>query len=93
MVRHATLFSAKSSDEKADEKGDCGEFKRMLFCAVPRQVERIAHFVFNQIDMGGGMLLDVLDNLSGVLFEMIRIFNDGVAGAGECVFYHERLLN
>ena len=34
------------------------------------------------------MLLDVHDDLSGIPFEMIRIFDECVASAGNCVFGH-----
>jgi len=37
------------------------------------------------------MLLDVLDDLSGVSFEMICIFDDCVASADDCVFCHRGL--
>jgi hypothetical protein len=85
------LLPTKRSNYEADEKGGSGEFKRMLFCAVTRQVERIVHPVFNCVDMSGRMFLDVLDDLSGVLFEMICIFDECVASAGDGVFGHKGL--
>ena len=85
------LFPTKGSNNETDEKGDSDEFKWMLFGKVARQVERIVRFIFNGVDLSGPMLLDVLDDLSGVSFEMIRIFDDCVASAGDCVLCHRGL--
>ena len=60
----------------------------MLFYAVARQIERIVYLVLYRIDMSGRMLLDVLNDLSGVSLEMIGIFDNCVASAGKCVFGH-----
>jgi hypothetical protein len=43
----------------------------MLLYAVACGVERIINLVFNRVDVGRRMLLGVLDELSGVLFEMV----------------------
>jgi len=82
------LLPTKGSNNETDEKGGSGEFKRMLFGEVARQVERIIHLVFYGFDMSGRMLLDVLNDLSGVSLEMIGIFDNCVASAGKCVFGH-----
>ena len=82
------LLPTKGSNNETDDKGGSGEFKRMLFGEVARQVERIIHLVFYGFDMSGRMLLDVLNDLSGVSLEMIGIFDNCVASAGKCVFGH-----
>jgi len=82
------LLPTKGSDNETDEKGGNGKFKRMLFGEVARQVEGIVRLVFHCVDMSGRMLFDVLDDLSGISFEMIRIFYQCVACAGKCVFGH-----
>ena len=60
----------------------------MLFGEVARKVKRIVRFVFNGVDMSGGMLFDVLDDLPGIPFEMIGVFDECVASAGEGVLGH-----
>jgi hypothetical protein len=82
------LLPTKGSNNETDEKGGGDEFERMLFGKVTGEVERIGRFVFNGGDMSGRMLLDVLDDLSGVSFEMIRIFDECFASAGKCVVGH-----
>jgi hypothetical protein len=82
------LLAAKGSNNETDEEGGCDEFKRMLFGEVARKLKRIVRFVFNGVDMSGGMLFDVLDDLPGIPFEMIGVFDECVASAGEGVFGH-----
>ena len=82
------LLPTKGSDNETDEKGGNGKFKRMLFGEVARQVECIVRLVFHCVDMGGRMLFDVLQDLSGIPPEMIRILNECVAGAADGVFGH-----
>jgi hypothetical protein len=40
----------------------------MLLDAITRYIERVIHPVFNDIDMGRGMLFNVLDELPRILF-------------------------
>jgi len=60
----------------------------MLLDAIARQVETVVQPVFYGVDMSGGMLLYVLNDLSGILFQMIGIFDECFASAGNGVIYH-----
>jgi hypothetical protein len=82
------LLPTKGSNNETDEKGGNGKFKWMLFGEVARQVESIVRLVFHRVDMSGRMLFDVIDDLSGISFEMIRIFDQCVACACKWVFGH-----
>ena len=63
----------------------------MLLYAIACQVESVVDFVFYGIDMSGGMLFDVLDDLSGILFQMIGVFDECFAGADKGVVGHKVL--
>ncbi len=82
------LLPTKGSDNETDDKGGSGEFKRMLFGEIARQVERIIYLVFYGFDMSGRMLFDVLDDLSGISLEVIGVFDECVTRGGKCVFGH-----
>ena len=63
----------------------------MLINAIARQIEGIVHLVFYGAYMSGCMFFDVLDDLSGVLFQMIGVFDEGFAGAGDGIVCHKVL--
>jgi hypothetical protein len=64
----------------------------MLFNVTARQVEGVGHLVFNGIDMSACMPFDVLDDLSGILFQMTSVFDECFASAADGVVGHKVLL-
>ncbi len=60
----------------------------MLLRAISRQVEGVVYLVLDGIDMRGRMLFDILDDLFRIVFQMIGVFDECVAGAGDSVVGH-----
>jgi hypothetical protein len=87
-LKLASLLAAKSSDEESEQKSARDELQGMFFYAIAGRVECIVQLVFNGFDMSERMLFDVLDNMSGVSLEMIGVFNERVASAGNGIFGH-----
>jgi len=82
------LLPTKCSDQETDQKSARQELQGVFLDAIARQVEGVVYLLFYGVDVSGGMFLDVLNDLSGISLEMIRVFDEGVASAGKCVFGH-----